>query len=306
MHYKNILFILILVIVIIWFTSLEISAGINDVTTEEKIQFEEETVPLEKLLENLKKRSKEKGIEIYYFEKTIIKEKPKEEYLEHLLTELKSSLKKGKKVGKIRRVEGNLVEIDKGSIHQVRERDIYKIYDVTTKKYKGKVEIQAVADAISIGQVYSMKLSSINVNDVVKFIGQRKYLEIGVLYGIEGTGGGIISRINVFKGWGFEYLLGPLFKSFGRDYYLYLHPIGIRKYFNYPSLLSPYISAGLSICQIGVLGKKQVFVPYSVVGVQLFSGKTIHIDIEARIFFGPDEPKMTRFLAYLSSVSMSW
>ncbi|OGS21550.1 MAG: hypothetical protein A2252_07335 [Elusimicrobia bacterium RIFOXYA2_FULL_39_19] len=135
------------------------------------------------LLEDLKNNKINTNIVIYYIEKTIIKEAPQDEYLTHLLQALKDNLKKGKKEGIVRRVEKDLVEIDKGSIHKVRERDLYKVYDSTTGGYKGVLEVQAIADAVSIGKNYDSKTALISSNDKIVYCGQRKIFGFGPMIG---------------------------------------------------------------------------------------------------------------------------
>ena len=92
----------------------------------EEIEIKNQDIELEELYKKIKQGEQ---INIYYHKETIIKEQTREEYLEHLVRELKTALKKGKNYGVLRRLEGNLVEMDKGSIHKVRERDVYKVYD---------------------------------------------------------------------------------------------------------------------------------------------------------------------------------
>jgi len=188
------------------------------------------------LLEDLKNNKINANIAIYYIEKTIIKEAPQDEYLTHLLQALKDNLKKGKKEGKIRRIENNLVEIDKGSIHKVRERDIYKVYDRTTGVYKGKLEVQAMADAVSIGKTYNSNILSMNKDDTIKYYGQRKVFGLGVVLGGSSlntnqnkvydfensanlSGGGLLWEWTFPNGWSIQWLLGEYsFKSFQLEY----------------------------------------------------------------------------------------
>jgi hypothetical protein len=277
----------------------------------------EEDTPLEDLLENFKSRSIEKNIEIYYLEKTIketiIQEAPKEEYLEHLLQALKDSLKKGKKTGKIRRVEKDLVEIDKGAVHKVRERDIYKVYDSSSGAYKGKIEIQAIADAVSIGQNYNLKGSSLNVNDTIKFLGNRKYMEFGLQTGIQSIG--LVWRYNMFGGWGFEFMFASsridrTVNSIELTYRIN-HSFGARKYFNFPSLYCPYIGIGV-VSKVSVnFNTEYNNLPYLTFGAQLFSCRALHLDLELRYLAFPefnigsisikDYP-----LIFLTSFCMSW
>jgi hypothetical protein len=125
----------------------------------------------------------DKVIEKYYYEKETIKEVPQEQSQDekHLWTELKDKLKKTKKVAEIWRVEDDLIEIDKGAIHKVREGDVYEIYG-KNGKYKGKMEVGAIADAVSIGESISGR-RGIEKGDIAEYIGQRRFWGSGLLYG---------------------------------------------------------------------------------------------------------------------------
>lgn len=218
-------------------------------------------------LEDIYNKYKENGEINIYFQKneTIIKEESREEYLEHLVQELKSALKKGKKLGKIRRVEGNLAEIDKGAIHKVREMDVYKVYN-PAGQYKGKLEIGAIADAVSIGEIYSEN-NQFLPEDKIKYLGRRRFYKLGMEVACE-------PKLEYEKFWGFGakfeytfrggYSLLVIFSNYYRQNYEYsiiseinysyyysddkndyiYMPFGINKYFNYPGNISPFIGLG--------------------------------------------------------------
>src|SRR3989339_1528943 len=225
---------------------------------------------LQEKYQELKGLKELKGPEYYFMKEIIYEEQKQDEYLEHLTQELKSALKKGKKEGVIRRVEGNLAEIDKGAIHKVRERDVYYVYD-SSGYFKSKLEIGAIADAVSIGDIYGMK-ENISKGDRVKWIGQRKFFELGLLFGAGRTasknyresgrlsysGGGLIWRWNFRKGWAVSFLWAEFlrfpeskqipFGSWGvlnkseKTYFLF--PCGIRRNLFYPQKLSSYLEIG--------------------------------------------------------------
>ncbi|MDD5687228.1 MAG: hypothetical protein PHE88_05280 [Elusimicrobia bacterium] len=310
---------------------------------------EEEIKTGEKELKELHKRlnkKKDKDVDIYYRKEIITKEPKKEEYLEYLLVELKKSLEKGKKWGKIRRVEGKLVEIDKGSVHKVRERDVYIVYD-SSMNYKGKVEIEAIADAISIGELYETKIK-IEPGDTIKFRGQRRRLEIGLINGfsdyykdVRYLGFGMIWKYNLRGGLGFESVITD-FSRFKRES-IYSegmredkeerehinYTVGIRKYFYYPARISPYLGLGGSyitgvykyaihyyIFNNGNPDKniqKDILkiCPYYLLGIQLIPTEQLHIELDVRYFYGPrlnvePEPIKIRPIIYCSSVSFTW
>ncbi|OGS21327.1 MAG: hypothetical protein A2252_08790 [Elusimicrobia bacterium RIFOXYA2_FULL_39_19] len=254
----------------------------NEPLTIQKSSYDKD---IQGLIEDLKNNKINANIAIYYIEKTIIKEGPKDEYLEHLLQSLKDNLKKGKKEGKIRRIENNLVEIDKGSIHKVRERDIYNVFDSTTGKYKGKLEVDAIADAVSIGSTYNRNKYQMNKDDKIKYYGQRKVFGLGVIGG--GTanefpsatkqldlekhicirGAGLLWEWSFKNGWGVQWLLGSyVYKTAvpNRTFIIYqdpytifkkridnqyeielMSPVIFKKNFFYPSTVSPYLGLGI-------------------------------------------------------------
>lgn len=307
---------------------------------------EEEIRTDEKELKELYKKLKEekgKDVDVYYRKEIITKEPKKEEYLEHLLNELKRSLEKGKKWGKVRRVEGKLVEIDKGAVHKVHERDVFIIYD-SNMNYKGKVEIEAIADAISIGNSYEQK-RKIEPGDTIKFRGQRRFMEISLAFGDNRvreederySGLGTFWKYNFRGGYGIDFLLSFIEKidntgEFGvnksmlhNDLYKISFCLGAKKYFLFPSIVSPFIGSGISLSSLGYNYqereqgiitkreelKKNMVMPYFSSGVQLFSGQQVHVDLESRYFYGPKldvvpEPIKIRPIIHFFSVSFTW
>jgi len=300
--------------------------------SSEKIEIKEEK-ELEEVYKKLRKLEKE-GIEFHYRKETIIKEGVKDErgYLKHLLSELEKALKKGKKYGKINRVEGNLVEIDKGAIHKVHDRDVYIVYD-SSERYKGKIEIGAIADAISIGRSYEVKKGrKIEPGDEVKYRGQRKIFEIGLLLftkseslimGERYHGGfAFVYKYNLRGGLGFEVIVGFLindtytFNELETDR-RFCYPFGIRKYFNYPHWFSPYTGVGFSYFSgkyetpniVDKVYKTNVY-PYMNIGIQL-TAASLHFDIGVMYFHGPvvkfaGETLRERPLIGYGSISMTW
>jgi len=259
---------IIYLIIIISFVVIKIELNICAENNYNEIKVIEKEIKLEELLQKIKEGQ---NINIYYREETIIKESQREEYLEHLANELKTSLKKGKKYGKIRRIEDNLVEIDKGAIHKVRERDVYRVYD-SSERCKGVVEVGAIADAVSIGEIYSVKNKLLS-GDKIKYIGQRRYYKLGIEGGAElfndnsdltfmepiYSGFGPKFEYIIKGGYGFCILLSYYSKKIGfSDNYIgdlhdildekidYIYaPFGVNKYFNYPGFYSPFLGLGV-------------------------------------------------------------
>lgn len=290
---------------------------------------------LEKVYKRLKEQKKDKDIEIYYTKETIIKEPvEKDEYLNHLIGELRKSLKKGKRWGAVRRVEGRLVEIDKGAVHKIHERDVYIVHD-SSGRYKSKLEVEAIADAISIGTSYEQK-ETIEPGDTVKFRGQRKLLQLGVIYGFsEMRGGysglGMTWEYTLRSGWGIDFLVTSFTRTRARylmveDYREIVNiplSLGVRKYFYYPFWVSPFAGLGGSYLKIDhtrilrdeyfeTIEETKVveLIPYFVIGTQ-FSGEQFHVNLEARYFHGSKlnvepEPLKVRPIIYCASISFTW
>ncbi|PIS47531.1 MAG: hypothetical protein COT17_03040 [Elusimicrobia bacterium CG08_land_8_20_14_0_20_51_18] len=308
--------------------------------TEKQQTAVKEQAELEKLYRELKKEKPYKDIEIHYMQKTVIQEqRGNDEYINHLVSELRKSLQKGKRWGVVRRVEGNLVEIDKGAVHKVRERDVYMVYDASGN-YKSKMEVEAIADAISIGSSYGRK-KAVEPGDTVKFRGQRKSLELGLIYGFNETargekywGLGMIWQYNFRSSWGFEFA-GTYLKGLctsGSDEWEGVReqvdiPIyfGARKYFYYPFWFSPFIGLGGSYLKVDYTyvrwDNSYIIVdqdamsstriaPYFVIGTQ-FSGEQFKIELGARYFYGPElnvkpKPIKVRPTIYCASISFAW
>jgi len=306
----------------------------------EEIEIKEEQ-ELEDIYEKLKKIKKE-GIEIHYRKETIIKEGVRDEkgYLKHLLSELETALKKGKKIAKINRVEGNLVEIDKGAIHKVHDRDVYIVYD-SSGEYKGKIEIGAIADAISVGRSYELKKrKQLDTDDKIKFRGQRKIFEIGLIGGgsLDSTKYpcyGLRFEYKLRGGTGFEFLFtsikreGFIFESHSPERLEYLFgnsefkwPFLIKKYFKYPYHISPYLGTGLSLgefhyeyesCITGLIHKRLSQRKYSAllnIGIQFITA-SLSFDLGVMYFHGPviefmGERIVERPMVGYGSISMTW
>ncbi|MBA3066342.1 hypothetical protein KJ633_04090 [bacterium] len=275
--------------------------------TEIKINEQQE---LQERLNELKKQ----GIEIHYRKETIIKEGVKDErgYLKHLLSELESALKKGKNTAKINRVEGNLVEIDKGAIHKVIDRDVYVVRD-SSGKYKGKVEIGAIADAVSIGESYEVdNCNLLESNDNAFFKGNRKLMEIGVWGGSSAfdtnrryQGLGLNFQYNLRGGNSWEFLLVQLNcnrsmseDSIQRDSSSQITcPFGFKKYFNYPGKVALHIGIGGSLFKGNyeyanglyyVSSVRKGIIPYISTGVKFFASSSANIELGIKYFHGPD------------------
>jgi len=133
-----------------------------------------------------------------------------------------------KKQGQVISAHKEKVHIDRGSLHEVRERDIYAIYSADGK-LKAKIETSAIGDRESVSKIYSEKGIKIDPGDRVVHLGQRKFFGLGVAYitpiketspeekeqgfekAISPMGGGILWSWTFPNGWGIQWLWGTYF-----------------------------------------------------------------------------------------------
>lgn len=183
-----------------------------------------------------------------------------------------------KRLGEITAVQDGRAMIDRGTLHEVRERDIYKIYD-SSGGYKGFLEIRGIGDLQSSGVLYNRmedrrKLALKTVpGDRTVFVGQRKLLALGVLTGIpmrrrteyaareKAVGGGLAWDLMFKNGWGFELMFGLFQRNLSSSEVLapdlnntdlqkldskavYYAPFVVKKNFFFPAVVSPFLMAG--------------------------------------------------------------
>ncbi|TBR26084.1 hypothetical protein EPO15_00945 [bacterium] len=185
-----------------------------------------------------------------------------------------------KRKGQITAVQDGRAMIDRGTLHEVRERDLYRIYDASDA-YRGLIEIKGIGDLQSSGVLYNRfeererdALKTVP-GDRVVFAGQRKLFALGVQGGWALTpqstidaqessyGVGLTWDIMFRDGWGFELLFG----SFERRLFAqgpapscpcvdahmqetaqwsasYIAPFLVKKNFFFPATVSPYLGVG--------------------------------------------------------------
>lgn len=182
-----------------------------------------------------------------------------------------------KRRGEVTAVQGDHAMIDRGSLHEVRDRDIYRIYD-GNGRYKGLIELRGVGDMQSSGKLYNAledfhrdALRTVP-GDRVVFAGQRKLFGLGFVGGVKSKrndvgdthetnfGGGLLWNVTFPDGWGAEVLFGAyildgkarmpsnsglVVENIERRA-LFIAPIWAKKNFFYPSAISPFLAAGLS------------------------------------------------------------
>ncbi|MDP3544384.1 MAG: hypothetical protein Q8T11_18120 [Elusimicrobiota bacterium] len=184
-----------------------------------------------------------------------------------------------KRRGEVTARQGDRAMIDRGTMHEVQERDLYRVYD-SSSRYKGMLEIHGMGDFQSSGRLYN-RLEDFNrraawtePGDRVEFIGQRKLFALGVVGAVnsrsqkilnrteESFGAGLLWNVTFQDGWGAEVFFG-LFSRGGSDQTGYgtfpnhvietnsvdakfVLPIWFKKNFFYPSTVSPFLAAGFS------------------------------------------------------------
>lgn len=183
-----------------------------------------------------------------------------------------------KRLGEVTAIQGEHAMIDRGSLHEVRERDIYRVYD-SSGRYKGLLELRGIGDRQSSGKLYNAledfrrDARKTAPGDRVVFAGQRKLFGLGFAGGLmarkeyvgqaneENFGGGLLWSVTFPDGWGAEVLFGaygrtgkskmsvasgPGIQTLERRA-LFIAPFWAKKNFFYPSAVSPFVAAGASV-----------------------------------------------------------
>jgi hypothetical protein len=187
-----------------------------------------------------------------------------------------------KKDGTVTARQGDRVMMNKGSLNEVSDRDIYKIYG-SDGRYKGLLELRGIGDFQSSGVLYN-RLEDFNhdalkteVGDKLVFVGQRKLYGLGLIAGTQlsnspllthrevSGGGGLLWSLTFVDGWGAEVLFGAYVRN-GKDqqssgsYPVYVNeevhhsayfcaPMWVKKNFFYPGIVSPFVAAGISVME---------------------------------------------------------
>ncbi|PKN01131.1 MAG: hypothetical protein CVU77_06555 [Elusimicrobia bacterium HGW-Elusimicrobia-1] len=123
-----------------------------------------------------------------------------------------------KKEGRVFAYHRYKVHFNRGSLHGVKERDVYAVYD-STGKYQGKFEVYGIGDKEAVGELYGRPKEYIRSEDKVVHLGTRKWFSLGLFFGVplsvpsdedklEGfekdvsmRGGGILWQFNFGDGW---------------------------------------------------------------------------------------------------------
>lgn len=188
--------------------------------------------------------------------------------------------------GEVTAVQEGRAMIDRGTLHEVRERDIYKVLDASGAR-KGFLEIHGIGDLQSSGVLYNRfgerhgKSQQSSPGDRVLFLGQRKLFALGAFYGLSlggreefgvtesASGEGLVWELMFRDGWGIEALFGRYHRSFsaGQTFRTglpgpvqtvrqnlrwdasYRFPVALKKNFFFPATLSPYVLLGAAYYQ---------------------------------------------------------
>jgi len=128
-----------------------------------------------------------------------------------------------KEVAEITAVQGGRLIIDKGTLNEVHERDLYRIID-SSGNFKGFLEVRGIGDTQSsavfskVGWTYKKTPPPVP-GDYGVFLGQRRLFGLGVVAGAaqrkqmlhafdETKGGGLLWSLRFYDGWGVEALFG--------------------------------------------------------------------------------------------------
>ncbi|UPT72882.1 MAG: hypothetical protein M0D55_13270 [Elusimicrobiota bacterium] len=184
-----------------------------------------------------------------------------------------------KSVAEITAVQGDRVMIDKGTLHEVHERDVYRIFDATGN-LKGAIEVRGIGDLQSsaifqnLAGVRAAVGLSPEPGDYAVLQGQRKFFGVGIIGGMRlqrtqilhkldsSGGGGLLWSLTFYNGWGLETLFGAYHRGgsditgenlsdladsrrdFSKRSALYAVPIWGKKNFFFHSAVSPFVAAG--------------------------------------------------------------
>ncbi|MBI5595718.1 MAG: hypothetical protein HY928_06465 [Elusimicrobia bacterium] len=200
--------------------------------------------------------------------------------------------------GEVTAVQDGRAMIDRGTLHEVRERDIYKVLDSSGQR-KGFLEIRGIGDLQSSGVLYDRledrrkRALMTEPGDRVVFLGQRKLFGFGGFYGASTAGRtefrtaekagakGLVWNLMFKDGWGVEAVLGsfdkklkgsediritrPVFPTLGEfiqgvdESVTYLFPVAVKKNFFFPSVASPFALVGMAFCDAALTKTEAVW-----------------------------------------------
>lgn len=186
-----------------------------------------------------------------------------------------------KRKAEVTAVQGDRAMFNRGTLHEVHERDLYWIYD-SSGRSKGLLEVRGIGDLQSSGKLYNAledrkgDALTTRPGDRLVFAGQRKLFALGAAGGLRigsehafgknetSEGGGLLWNCMFHDGWGVEVLFGGYRRKLeaGRSIPIpstsnhesdvterkasYIMPIWLKKNFFFPKVVSPFLAAGFS------------------------------------------------------------
>lgn len=247
-----------------------------------------------------------------------------------------------KKHGTVTLIEDGKALINRGSLHNVDKRDIYKIYDKHGKS-KGIMELYGIGDFLSAAHVYypiekGGKKAEIKEGDSVVFVGNRKIVGTGlmlILYqgdsknlraesgAVTYQAGGVLWSLILRKGRMIETWFGGVQKErfppgIQRLDSNFSFPIWFRKAFYYPGILSPSVMVGLARSETIVqpLETQEELTKYGLAPIlgfclETFTGRMVHLRFDLQYYATPDRQYMGKnydmnALFLIGGITINW
>lgn len=245
-----------------------------------------------------------------------------------------------KKYATVTFVEDKKALINRGSLHNVDKRDVYKVFD-SSGQIRGEIELYGIGDFLSVGELnYPLeqggKREDAQGGNQAVFVGNRKVVGLGLLstvylgnrdnlsagsgstkyFGAGMTWSAIKRRGNIF-----EFLLGWNTKEtypvgLNSMFSYFITPVWFRKAFFYPGPVSPSLGIGLSYhrnvssIQNAELISHRV-APLLTGCIEFFNGQTFHLRLDLQYYYPtPWEYQGIRYrtdsLFFLGGASLNW
>lgn len=228
-----------------------------------------------------------------------------------------------KKYATVTLVEEDKVLVNRGSLHNVDKRDVYRVFD-QNGKIKGEIELYGIGDFLSAGSYrypveFGGKGESFHEGDSAVFVGNRKVIGLTpfhfVLYQQAGKGLRLGADAAIYQGLGittwsfilrkgniFEWMIGAVaaektYSNLGTLTSEHRFPFWFRKTFFYPSFISPSLSFGFSFYRNELIEKKDKtntalgpinsLGPLLGAGVEFFTSSAIHLRLDGHYYPTP-------------------
>ena len=234
-----------------------------------------------------------------------------------------------KKYATVTFVEGKKAMINRGSLHNVDKRDIYRVYN-QNKNPKGEVELYGIGDFLSVGSLrYPIEQGGKQIEakegDTAVFAGNRKVVGMAPFLVIpmrensetHSKGGGVLWSFILRRGKIFEFLAGNqqriiLIKNNEVTSY-FDSPIWFRKAFFYPGMISPSLSIGVAYFRHYNQSQKikTTLAPAAGATLEFFTGRTVHLRFDIQYYYAsPKEYLGQKYrsdsLFFMGGLSLNW